>query len=192
MWAAAIQQGPRAAECYLLSLLRTDQPLVQRKSLRHIVCACQVQCSTAKLYHAAKRCLATQALWRRLCRARRLVVQMLVRYLAAAWQHAQALMAQVNAQQSSPTSPGAAPQFVNVDAASSCITLLRKAAGAAMFLSGPMHRRISAELAGATLPRRDVVTCSTTPQHNEFVSLPVCCADELKLSFPALHSRLAC
>jgi hypothetical protein len=92
---------------------------------------------------------------------------MLVRYLAAAWQQAQAHMARVNspAATSPAATPPAATAFgaaapVSVDAASKAITHLRKAAGAAMFLSGPVHQRLASELEGASAAK-----CAVSPFH---------------------------
>jgi hypothetical protein len=92
-------------------------------------------------------------------------MQMQVRHIAAAWQQAQQMMAQINAPAA--TSPTGSPVAgsdsnsnapVNVDAASKCITALRKAAGSAIFLNGPMHQRLAAELGGAS-----TATCATLP-----------------------------
>ena len=77
---------------------------------------------------------------------------MLVRYIAALWHHVQTKMATISPPKTanqSAVSLIADPPPVNTEAASTCISLLRKAAGAAAFLGGPVHQRLQQHTDGA-------------------------------------------
>lgn len=68
-------------------------------------------------------------------------MQMALRWIAAAWHKAQDQMAGISPEQD-PTAPfGSEPEPVNVALAGECITLLRKAAGAAAFVADVLHGR---------------------------------------------------
>jgi hypothetical protein len=79
---------------------------------------------------------------------------MFIRFIAASWKQAQDLMDTVSPKHEPGTPFSANPDQIDAKAVGECITLLRKAAGAAAFLSGTLMYRVL-EVAGGSLPTYD-------------------------------------
>jgi hypothetical protein len=79
---------------------------------------------------------------------------MFIRFVAASWKQAQDLMATVSPKHEPGTPFSANPDQIDAKAVGECITLLRKAAGAAAFLSGTLMYRV-VEATGGSVPPCD-------------------------------------
>jgi hypothetical protein len=81
-------------------------------------------------------------------------LQMFIRFIAASWKQAQDLMATATPKHEPGTPFSASPDQIDSKAVGESITLLRKAAGAAAFLSGTLMYRVE-EATGGSVPACD-------------------------------------